>query len=205
MNSVQECQKSISNSFRAIILECRSVLGSELHYQAMVYFNLRLIGKIPVSQMGMNVKTTAENPVTDFFKSRVEAKHINFRSFGIEFIPDISIYTTNLNSDWRRRNFKNTLKETLYSLEIKASERYKSRLAYKEIETDIFKLKAQYDETFSKYGKRIGVGILIIDTAPKINERMKSSTLARLLELSKQNDIDFWYFSQDEELEILNR
>jgi hypothetical protein len=54
MDTISEFQKSISNSYSKIIEECRSVLGSELHYQSMmVYHLLRVLGKVPLSQIGI--------------------------------------------------------------------------------------------------------------------------------------------------------
>lgn len=203
MNSAAECITCISNSFDNIVSECRSVLGSELHYQAMIYYILRSVGQVPVSQMGMNVKTTIKNPKNDFLKFRIQNKNIKFQSDGIEIIPDLTIFGRAINSDWRRRNYKNTLKETLFALEIKASERHKGRISFKEIETDILKLKAQYEETLINCRRKIGIGILIIDVAPDVNERIKTSTLKRIIELSKSNSVNLWYFNQDEKIEVI--
>jgi hypothetical protein len=202
VETISEFQKSIRNSYSKIIEECRSVLGSELHYQAMVYHLLRALGKVPLSQIGMNVKTTIEDCKTDFFKDRITKKDKKFRSKNLEIIPDISFYSNSLKADWRRRNYKNTLEKTIYSLEIKASERNKGRLQFKEIETDFLKLKAQYNETKLKFNKEIGIGMMIIDVAPLENERMKKETLNKIIELSKKLSIDLWYFTQKENIEI---
>ncbi len=83
-------------------------------------------------QIGMNVKTTIENCQTDLFKSKILMKNKKIQFGNLEIIPDISIYEKSIDSDWRRRNYRNTLKKTLYSLEIKASERHNNnRLTYK--------------------------------------------------------------------------
>lgn len=121
-------------------------------------------------------------------------KHKDFRE-GQEIIPDITIFTKNIKSDFRRRNYKNTLKETLYSLEVKASEREKGRLQGSEIKNDIIKLKSQHTETKLKHKKEIGIGIMIIDTAPKESERMRKNTLDEVKRFAKENGVDFWYCS----------
>ena len=172
IKNIEQARNSINNSFKQIQFECKSVLCSELHYQAIIYHCLRNFGNIPISQIGMNVKIWINNPKTPFLKERIKKKHIDFR-IGQEIIPDITIFTKNIKSDFRRRNYKKTLKETLYSLEVKASEREKGRLQRSEIKTDIIKLKSQYTETKLKHNKEIGIGIMVIDTAPKENERMK--------------------------------
>lgn len=140
INSVEYARNSINNSFEQIQTECKSVLGSKLHYQAIIYHCLREFGNVPISQIGMNVKIWIKNPKTPFLIEKMNKKHINFRE-GQEIIPDITIFTENFKSDFRRRNYKNTLKETIYSLGIKASEREKGRLQLIEIKTDIIKLK----------------------------------------------------------------
>jgi len=60
-----------------------------------------------------------------------------------------------------------------------------------EIKTDITKLKSQYTETKLKHNKEIGIGIMIIDTAPKENERMKKIHLMKLKNLQKKTVLIF--------------
>ena len=194
INNVEQVRNSINNSFEQIQNECKSVLGSELHYQAIIYHCLRDFGNVPISQIGMNVKIWINNPKTSFLIERMNKKHINFRE-GQEIIPDITIFTENVKSDFRRRNYKNTLKETIYSLEIKASERENGRLQRNEIKIDIIKLKSQFTETKLKHKKEIGIGIMVIDTAPKESEKMKKDTLDEVTEFAKENGVDFWYCS----------
>ncbi len=194
IKNIEQARNSINNSFKQIQIECKSVLGSELHYQAIIYHCLRNFGNIPISQIGMNVKIAIKNPKTHFFKEGILKKNKNFRE-GKEIIPDISIFSEHIKSDFRRRNFKNTLKETLYSLEIKASERENGRLQPKEIKTDIIKLKSQYTETKLKHNKEIGIGIMVIDTAPNENERMRKNTFDEIKRFAKENGVDFWYCS----------
>jgi hypothetical protein len=47
---------------------------------------------------------------------------------GFEPIPDIVLFSPNISSDWRRKNYRNTLKNMLITIEVKASKREKSRL-----------------------------------------------------------------------------
>ena len=194
ITNVQQARKSINNSIDKITEECKSVLGSELHYQAIIYHCLRQYGNVPISQIGMNVKITFLNPKTKFLKDGMKNKKPEYQE-GKEIIPDITIFSTNIKSDFRRRNSKNTLKETLYSLEVKASERKNGRLRPKEIKTDILKLKAQYTETNLKHGIEIGIGMLVIDTAPKSNEKITKKTLNEIVAFAKENGVDLWYCS----------
>ncbi|HIE45844.1 MAG TPA: hypothetical protein EYP87_06745 [Flavobacteriaceae bacterium] len=194
ITNVQQARKSINNSIDKITEECKSVLGSELHYQAIIYHCLRQYGNVPISQIGMNVKITFLNPKTKFLKDGMKKKKPEYQE-GKEIIPDITIFSTNIKSDFRRRNSKNTLKETLYSLEVKASERKNGRLRPKEIKTDILKLKAQYTETNLKHGIEIGIGMLVIDTAPKSNEKITKKTLNEIVSFAKENGVDLWYCS----------
>jgi len=200
IENIEQARNSINNSFEQIQSECKSVLGSELHYQAIIYHCLRLYGKVPNSQIGMNVKITFINPKSEFFREGIKNLNKAYQKNksgqeGKEIIPDITIFSKNVKADFRRRNTKNTLKETLYSLEVKASERKNGRLRPKEIKTDILKLKAQYSETKIKHNKEIGIGMLVIDTAPKNNERMTKISLDEVIEFAKDNNVDFWYCS----------
>ena len=66
MKTIIDVQKSIQSAYSEIVKECRLVLGSELHYQAMIHHLLRTSGSVPFNQMGMNVKKTIENCQTEF-------------------------------------------------------------------------------------------------------------------------------------------
>lgn len=200
INNVSQAKTAISNSYDKIVQECRKVLGSELHYQAMIYHLLLLEGLIPVEQIGMNVKTTIKDVNTQFLKDRIAKKNINYQSDGIEIIPDVSIYNKNIKSDYRRRNYENTLKNTLYSLEIKASERQNGRLTFSEIKEDVLKLKAQFEETKIKHGIEIGLGMMIIDVAPTASERIKSKTLQEIISLANECKVDLWYFDRQQQI-----
>lgn len=191
---------AISKAYPEIIKECRNVLGSELHYQAMVYHLLRKEGEVPLGQLGMNVKTTIKDVQTEFLSERIKKKNINFQSDGIEIIPDVSIYHPDIKADWRRRNYKSTLQQTLYSLEIKASERQNGRLTFGEIKEDVLKLKAQFDETKIKHNLEIGVGMMIIDVTPNEGEKMKRNTLEDVIKLCKEYQVDLWYFDREQQI-----
>lgn len=91
-------------------------LWPEPHYQAMIYHCLRGNGNVPKEQIGMNVKMWIDNPISKVFQDLVQKR-------------------PNVDSDWRRRNYKNTLKNMFVAIEVKASEREKSRLRPKEINT----------------------------------------------------------------------
>lgn len=47
---------ALQRAWSPFVAECRSALGSELHYQAILYHCLRSYGQIPPGQLGMNVK-----------------------------------------------------------------------------------------------------------------------------------------------------
>ena len=178
-----------------IVEECRSVLGSELHYQAMVYHCLRTSGGVPLKQVGMNVKMRIENPVSELFKSLDRRKHSDFRG-GFEPIPDVVLFSDSVSSDWRRRNRTQTLTSMLAAIEVKASERLKGRLRKAEVVLDIEKLAALRQEALSK-GTDFFPVMMVIDTAPIRVERMTSSSLDVSMERARQLDVGFLYLSPD--------
>jgi hypothetical protein len=85
-----------------------SVLGSELHYHAMIYHSLRTVGNVPLGQLGMNVKMWIDDPVSELFLTLDRRKHQNYQG-GFEPIPDVVIFNPSINLDWRRRNRKEIL------------------------------------------------------------------------------------------------
>lgn len=193
MQSIEEARVSVKNAWALIKTECLSVLGSELHYQAMIYHALRTAGRVPVSQIGMNVKMWIDNPVSELFRKLDSSKHENFQG-GFEPIPDIVIFKPDINADWRRRNQGNTLKNMLIAIEVKASERAKSRLRLAEIELDIRKLAAHREEALHLGSSMLPV-MLIIDSAPNESERMKPNTIDQACDLTKNLDVAFMYIS----------
>ena len=122
MNNITEAREALMSAWPQIISECRSVLGSELHYQAMIYHNLRVVG-VPANQLGMNVKMYITECKTDLFKELDLRKHEDYRG-GFEPIPDVVIFSRMVKGDWRRRKREITLRTMLLAIEVKASERH---------------------------------------------------------------------------------
>ena len=56
----------------------------------------------------MNVKMWISEPVTPLFQELDEKKHEQFRG-GFEPIPDVAMFSEDVNGDWRRRNNEQTL------------------------------------------------------------------------------------------------
>jgi len=195
MQNVIDARK---DAWPSIKKECLSVLGSELHYQAMIYHSLRTNGNIPVNQIGMNVKMWIDNPVSELFKKLAQRKHEDFQG-GFEPIPDIVIFKSSINSDWRRRNRQATLLNMLVTIEVKASERKNSRLQPSEILLDIQKLSAHQEEVIARGSDMLPV-MLVIDSAPKENERMTKTAIIKSIELSKKLGVVFMYISPTNEI-----
>jgi len=173
--------------------ECRSVLGSELHYQAMIYHCLRNSG-VPNTQLGMNVKMYVENCRTELFKSLDMRKHEEYRG-GFEPIPDVVLFSPSVSADWRRRNNETTLDSMLIAIEVKASERHKGRLSFGEIGRDIDKLAAHREEVNYKDSDFLPV-MLIVDTAEDVRERMTEASLGRCKAYSEEMNVPLMYFSE---------
>lgn len=188
----------LDQSWPQILRECRQVLGSELHYQAMVYHALRTSGEVPVGQVGMNVKQYMRTVTSGLFVKMAEQKHPDFNQ-GFEPIPDVVIFHPSIDADWRRRNAENTLKHMLLAIEIKASERAKSRLSASEITTDIMKLEAHRQEVRTLGLDFIPV-MMVIDTAPLGGERMTEWSLSQSREAAKSVGIEFRYFNPDQQI-----
>ncbi|MEH6490232.1 hypothetical protein [Hyphomonas oceanitis] len=190
-----EAYNCLEAAWDQIVSECRQVLGSELHYQAMVYHALRTSGGVPVQKIGMNVKQYIQTVASEMFTKLADRKHVDFRQ-GFEPIPDVVIFGYGVNSDWRRRNFESTLKHMLLAIEIKASERAKSRLGAAEIKTDILKLDAHRQEVRELGSDFIPV-MMIIDTAHLESERMTAWSLGQSRELATSLGVEFRYFNLD--------
>jgi len=195
MNNQSEAKAALMKAWPHIIEECCQVLGSELHYQAMIYHCLRQYGKVPVDQIGMNVKMAVANPQSPFFKEQ-EGKRVLDYQGEFEPIPDIVLFKSTINTDWRRRNNENTLTHMLMAIEIKASEQKNSRLGPGDIEFDINKLDALRFEVRRLGGSVVPV-MIVIDTAPKTNERMVPKSLERVQEFAKNKKVEFFYVSPD--------
>lgn len=193
MQTMEEARAALQDAWPLIKSECLLVLGSELHYQAMIYHALRTAGRVPISQIGMNVKMWINNPVSELFRKLVSVKHQDYRG-GFEPIPDVVIFKPCINADWRRRNRENTLRNMLIAIEVKASERAKSKLRSAEIELDIRKLAAHRVEVLNLGSSMLPV-MLIIDSAPNESERMTNTTLGQACDLAKNLDVGFMYIS----------
>lgn len=179
----------------AIVEECRSVWGSELHYQAMIYYALRTAGAVPRNQLGMNVKIWLEGTNTEYFEKRDKRKASDFRG-GFEPIPDVVIFREEIAADWRRRNRAETARCLLLAVEVKASERQDSRLQPGEIIDDIEKLDAFRDELKYRGTEMVPV-MLVIDTAKDAAERMTEYSLNEVRDRALDLDVPFFYCGPD--------
>ena len=193
MLNLDDAKQAIINSWPQIKKECLSVLGSELHYQAMIYHAFRESGKIPISQIGMNVKMWISNPVSDLFQALDKKKHKDYQG-GFEPIPDLVIFKPLIEGDWRRRNNSETLRHILIAIEVKASERANKRLSPSEISLDIRKLAAHREEVVDKGNDMLPV-MLIIDSAHSEKERMTKSALKSSEQLAIKLGVCFLYIS----------
>lgn len=198
MQNTLDAKNSLKKSWPFIKEECLSILGSELHYQAMIYHLLRTAGSVPVKQLGMNVKMWIDEPVSDLFRTLGQKKHKDYQG-GFEPIPDIVIFKPAINADWRRRNYQKTVLNMLMVIEVKASEREKSRLQPSEILFDIRKLAAHREEVISM-GSDVVPVMLVIDSAPQERERMTPDAVLRSKELSESLGVEFMYASSEYEI-----
>lgn len=191
--------RALRTAWPQIVEECRQVLGSELHYQAMIYHCLRQHGSVPVKQLGMNVKMYMRRPLTEMFRLLEKAKHLDFQG-GFEPIPDVVIFKPGIDGDWRRRVFlrgqmiRYTIQQLLMVIEVKASERLDSRLQRNELLHDIRKLASQRKEINYRRGDFLPV-MLIVDTAPLPNEQMSASTLQAVQAFAAENKVLLFYLS----------
>jgi hypothetical protein len=199
MNNQGEAKAAVMKAWPHIVKECRQVLGSELHYQAMIYHCLRQYGKIPIDQIGMNVKMWIDTPKTPLFKQKDKTKQIDYQG-GFEPIPDIVLFKPSIHGDWRRRNNQNTLTHMLMAIEVKASERQNLRLRPKEIMNDIDKLDAHLDEIRHRGGSMVPV-VMIIDTAPDEKEQMLPVNLPFIQDHARNKNIGFFYVSLDKKFQ----
>lgn len=189
-----EAYSAFLAAWPAIVDECRAVLGSELHYQAMIYRALREEGGVPRDQLGMNVKIWLEDCCTTLFRELDGKKHPDYQG-GFEPVPDVAIFHRDVNGDWRRRRYIETAQHLLLAVEVKASERHKKRLGPGEIITDIEKLDAFRTELRhrARNGRTIIPVMLVLDTAPLPEERMTGSALDEVRERAEALDVHFFY------------
>ena len=198
MQNINDAKKALRDSWSNIKDECLAVLGSELHYQAMIYHSLRTVGNVPLGQLGMNVKMWIDDPVSELFQSLDQRKHQDYQG-GFEPIPDVVIFKPSINGDWRRRNNENTLLNMLIAIEVKASERANGRLQPSEISLDIKKLGAHREEVVARGADLLPV-MLIIDSASDQKERMTESALIKSQDLAERLKVGFLYVSPTNEI-----
>jgi hypothetical protein len=168
MQTPADALDALKRAWPHFVDECHSVLGSELHYQALLYHCLRVHGEVPRGQLGMNVKIWIEPATSEYFL-KLDEGHAEGYGGGYEPIPDVVIFRHEIAGDWRRRNYENTLREMLLAWEVKASERHKGRLQPGEVKKDIYKLEALRIEAHSK-GTEVLPAVVVVDTAPEANE-----------------------------------
>ena len=193
----EEARQLVRAAWPAIIADSRQVLGGELHYQAVAYHCLRAAG-VPARQVGMNVKQWIDAPVSGLYIERGNAKTEAYRG-GFEPIPDIVLFAPEIEGNWQRRNFANTLKHMLMAIEVKASERANSRLKVGEIAADIAKLVAHRDEVAHRGGTMYPV-MMVIDVALSEHERMRSDAVNQCQALAVDHRIGWMYASQETDM-----
>lgn len=198
IHTTSEAVQRLISCSSVIFEQCNEVLGSELHYQAMIYAGLRSEGEIPLHQIGMNVKQHITPVRSALFQKLEKAKHEKYRD-GFETIPDVVLFKTSVEGDWRRRNNKATLINMLMAIEVKASERANGRLRPGEITFDIDKLVAHREEVVYLGADFVPV-MMVIDTAPESRERMTSEAKDSALEHAAKHDVLFLYSSPTESI-----
>lgn len=188
----EEAYAAFSGAWKEISRECCEVLGSELHYQAMIYYALRAMGPVPRDQLGMNVKIWLKGARTSLYKKLDKLKHPDYQG-GYEPIPDVAIFHEDINKDWRRRNYKETAKHLLLAVEVKASERELKRLYPAEIIRDIEKLNALRAELRWRGHHTIVPVMVVIDTAPEPEERMTEDSFKVVMEHATTLNVPLFY------------
>lgn len=176
--------------------ECLAVLGSELHYQAMIYHALRTSGGVPADQLGMNVKQFIANVQSELFKALDVRKREDYRG-GFEPIPDIVIFSPAVGGDWRRRRREHTLGCMLAAIEVKASERAGKRLGLAEVLHDIEKLAAHRNEV-RFLGSDFHPIMLVVDSAPEPRERMTANSIDNARSKARELGVEWRYLSPDD-------
>jgi hypothetical protein len=204
MKSQKDVRNALLRAWPAIVRECRQVLGSEQHYQAVVYYCLRTTGRVPVKQLGMNVKIGIYKPKTAYWRKRARGRHEDYRGH-CEPIPDVAIFAPGVGGDWRRRRFDETLKLLIGAVEIKASERDKNRLQKGEIIQDIEKVAAHKHEKIHRHKVGFYAAVMVIDTAPETIEQMTPRGRDKVARSAKQNGVDFFYVSNSASLSPASR
>ncbi|MCW2240761.1 hypothetical protein [Azospirillum canadense] len=190
---------ALARAWPTIVAECRQVLGSELHYQAMIYHALRMTS-IQAQQLGMNVRQRIPEPSTCHFQGQVIVRGPCLTV--AETIPDIVIFHPLVNGDWRGRNCTETLRHMLLIAEVKVSERDGGRLGYSEIARDIRKLIDSRREVV-RFNARPETAMIIVDTAPSEKERMLLSGIDAVMTLCREHNVSFFYMNSETATHVL--
>ncbi|MBI1187318.1 MAG: hypothetical protein GC206_08325 [Alphaproteobacteria bacterium] len=196
MKDRQDALRAIDAAWPQICGECLAVLGSELHYQAMIYHALRTTGQVPVEQLGMNVKQWIPDVQSELFRHFDLRKREAYRG-GFEPIPDIVIFSNSVGGDWRRRRREHTIACMLAVIEVKASERAGKHLSRAEVCADIRKLAAHREEALF-LGHDFHPVMLVIDSAREARERMTSVDVLVARDLARELSIEWRYVSPDD-------
>lgn len=197
MQTVSEMQAAILQAWPVIQKECLSVLGSELHYQAMIYHILRSTAGVPIDQLGMNVKIYIEKPTSVFFKNHEKTRKKGFE--GCEPTPDIALFRPGIESDWRRQQHENSLQQIQVAIEVKVSE---GRLTPCRVIPDLNKLAALREEV-ERIGSTLLPVMLIIDSAPTSKERITEQSLNAIISNAWEQNIPLLYASKKHEYNSL--
>ncbi len=198
IESQKDALAALDQAWPHIVAECRATLGSELYYQAVVYHCLRSYGAIPLGQLGMNVKMRLRNSQQLLSKKPDEPRPEGSRS-GLDPIPDVVVFKSEIRGDWRRRNRENSLQQMVMAIEVKASERHRYRLTYREIEADIQKLGAIREEISRLQPSPDFLPvIMLMDTAPDVLERIKPQELENITDYAHKSNVYFYYASPTE-------
>lgn len=197
MLSYQDSIQIFKKVWPHICSECKGILGSELHYQAMMYWCFRDFGNVPPQQIGMNVKIRVFDPITPLFRELDSKKHEDFQG-GYEPIPDIVLFSPEIEGDFRRRNRENTLRHMLMAIEVKASERENARLRPGEIIRDLEKLKAFQNEA-SRRRSYVVPTMIIVDTTQEESEKMRASSLEEVACHVEKLNVGLFYTSRDDD------
>lgn len=193
METIEDTKKIMVKTWPYISRECRKVLASELHYQAMIYRCFREYGKVPTKQIGMNVKIRIMNPRVAEFVARDSKKHEDFQG-GYEPIPDIVLFSKEIDGNFQRRNRKQTLAHMLMAIEVKASERENGRIRPKEIVDDLQKLEGFRKEGAIRHSEFIPT-MIVLDTAHDEEERMTPESIDRVFSEAESLGIGLFYLS----------
>lgn len=190
---VEDALSAIDRAWPVICEECLRVLGSELHYQAMIYHCLRTAGGVPLTQLGMNVRQFIPTVQSELFKGFAASKAEGFQT-GFEPVPDVVIFSEGVVGDWRRRRNQHTIAHMLAVIEVKASERAGKSLSLDEVVGDIRKLAAHREEVRHLGGDFRPV-ILVVDSARDAAERMKESAVAAARNDAQSKEVQWRYVS----------